>query len=151
RPAFTGTPLGSFESWTAVIGGILQHAGISGLLDNASEFYDRADVEGAAWCAFVSAWWKTFGYTAVGVRELFPIAQDTDGMNFGKATTPRGQQTSFAMQLNSRRDHIIGGHLVQLAGENKGAKQWRLVPTEPPPAATETPREPGEPSEPVLV
>ncbi|MEE8384368.1 MAG: bifunctional DNA primase/polymerase, partial [Dehalococcoidia bacterium] len=38
-PRWTGRPLGSFESWSRVVGGILQTAGIGGFLANREELY----------------------------------------------------------------------------------------------------------------
>ncbi len=39
--------LGSFESWAAVLGGILQVAGVPGFLGNTDDFYESSDAEGA--------------------------------------------------------------------------------------------------------
>ena len=41
--------LGSFEPWCRMIGGILQHAGIDGFLENFDQMYDEADTEAACW------------------------------------------------------------------------------------------------------
>jgi len=49
RPEPTVNPLGSYERWCLVIGGILQYMGVSGFLNNRSEFSRMADFEGMAW------------------------------------------------------------------------------------------------------
>jgi hypothetical protein len=41
--------LGSFEPWAKTVGGILQHAGVTGFLGNLSELYDENDEEASAW------------------------------------------------------------------------------------------------------
>jgi putative DNA primase/helicase len=41
-------PLGSYEAWSRVMGGILQVAGVEGFLANLNEFYDPANTEAAA-------------------------------------------------------------------------------------------------------
>jgi hypothetical protein len=46
-------PLGSFEDWTTIIGGILQHAGVEGFLANSSQLYKQADAESTQWEAFL--------------------------------------------------------------------------------------------------
>ena len=40
--------LGSFESWAAVVGGILEHAGVPGFLQDTEQLYEAADVDGAS-------------------------------------------------------------------------------------------------------
>jgi putative DNA primase/helicase len=57
RPHPDVKPLGSYESWSRTIGGILQVAGIGGFLRNLTEFYDTANTEASAWRAFVVVWW----------------------------------------------------------------------------------------------
>ena len=53
RPRWTGTRLGSYESWCDVIGGTLAAAGIEGFLANREELYRQADSETDDWRAFV--------------------------------------------------------------------------------------------------
>lgn len=50
--------IGSFEAWSKVIGGILQHAGIAGFLGNLDEMWDDADSEGEEWEAFFERWFE---------------------------------------------------------------------------------------------
>jgi len=50
KPAIT--PLGSYESWTTVIGGILEHAGVSGFLANRQIMYEQGDIESSQWEQF---------------------------------------------------------------------------------------------------
>jgi len=61
KPAAQQRPLGSFESWSAIIGGVLEHAGISGFLGNAAELREQADEEAGQWERFLQA-----------LREVFP-------------------------------------------------------------------------------
>src|SRR5206468_1973655 len=67
------TVLGMFESWSKVIGGILEVAGIAGFLGNLSEFYDAADVEGAEVRGFLAAWWEKHRNTEVTSAQLFEV------------------------------------------------------------------------------
>ncbi|MDP1589290.1 MAG: hypothetical protein Q8M07_16185 [Prosthecobacter sp.] len=53
RPEPSLTPVGSFEDWSVIIGGILQHAGIEGFLDNSNQLYDQADIASMQWEAFL--------------------------------------------------------------------------------------------------
>jgi len=119
--------LGSYEEWAATMGGILDVAGVMGFLDNLSAFYEAADVEGAAWRQFVALWAAAHGSNKVGVGDLFTLALDVDGLNFGKGGE-RSQRVSFGSQLTKQRDRIYDGYRITLAGEVNRAKQWRLLP-----------------------
>jgi hypothetical protein len=54
KPAPKVKPLGSFESWTTVVGGILENAGIDGFLANSAELYAKSDDETPAWEGLLS-------------------------------------------------------------------------------------------------
>ena len=54
RPAGALVPMGSFENWSRVVGGILKYAGVPGFLANRGDAYD--DTESAEWTAFLTAW-----------------------------------------------------------------------------------------------
>jgi hypothetical protein len=69
------TPVGSFEDWTTIIGGILQHSGIEGFLANSSELYKQADAESVQWEAFLRTLDSAF------YSEPFTVAQVWDRMN----------------------------------------------------------------------
>lgn len=120
-------PLGSFESWTRVVGGIVEQAGYSGFLGNALEFYETADSEGTAWRMFTSEWWAHHGPTAVGVKDLFLIAKEIDGLYLGKSDKDRSQQTSLGLQLRKYRDRVVGDYRIEAGGDSgHNANLWRL-------------------------
>lgn len=126
-PAPQVKPLGSYEQWTVVIGGILQHAGISGFLTNLFEFYEQADIEGAVWRQIVEAWWEKFSSETVGVNDLFELVLETEALDLGKGGE-RSQKTAFGRRLSRQRDRVIGDHRIVSAGKSKKASQWMLVP-----------------------
>jgi hypothetical protein len=124
KPAPRVKPLGTFEQWTRVVGGILENAGITGFLDNAIEFYELADAEGAAWRAFVDAWWGKYADSIVGAADLFPLVEEGDYFDFDG--TEKAQKTKFGRMLVKKRDQVIGNYLIKPAGKSAGAKLWRL-------------------------
>jgi len=118
--------LGSFERWAAVHSGILDHLGIKGFLANANEFYEVADIEGAVWRQFVDLWFETFNESEVGVADLFTLAQDVEGFDFGQGSE-RAQRTSFGMALGRQRDRVIGDCRITQTRTVQRVKRWRLV------------------------
>lgn len=48
------TPMGSFEGWRNVIGGIMQYLGYTDFLENANELLQNTDVDAPQWNAFIS-------------------------------------------------------------------------------------------------
>ncbi len=132
RPSGT-VPLGSYEQWAAVMGGILDTAGIPNFLGNLAALYEASDLEGAVWRVFVAAWWEKFASSEVGATDLFPLAVDTEGLDLGGGQE-KSQRTSFGKQLARQRDRVIGGderdYRIVQAGTKKRAAQWQLLPAE---------------------
>lgn len=126
RPGPPVKPLGSFESWSHVVGGIVTFAGYHGFLGNALEFYETADTEGKAWRIFIEQWWQTHHDRPVGVSDLREMALTVEGLSLGRATSERGQTTSLGRQLGKRRDQVISAYRIEEAGRRGGLTQWRL-------------------------
>jgi hypothetical protein len=130
QPSPSVRPLGSYEEWSRVIGGILEHAGIGGFLGNLDELYERADQEGAIWRRFVEAWWDEHQDTEVGVADLYSIAVEMEDFPLGKGQE-RAQKTVLGMGLSKRRDMVLGGFRIEKTGLRKRLQQWRLTRTRP--------------------
>jgi len=127
RPDAVTPPLGSYEDWARVLGGILAHAGIRGFLSNLDELYERADSEGAAWRRFVGLWWDRYAGDAVGVGDLFTLARDDAELDFGAAVTERGQRTVFGKMLAAKEDVVLGGYRIVKAPAYKRLARYRLA------------------------
>jgi putative DNA primase/helicase len=125
-PAPTAKPLGSYVSWSTIIGGILEFSGYEHFLGNTLAFYDAADSDGATWRMFTSVWWGAHHDQPVSVKDLFPIAESLEGLNLGKAANERGQRTTLGRQLKKRRDQVIGDYRIEAAGSVNNAALWRL-------------------------
>jgi hypothetical protein len=74
-PPPTVNPMGSFEDWSTIIGGILQHAGVRGFLANSAQLHSQADSESLQWEAFLKALDTRF------YGEPFTVAQIWEGIN----------------------------------------------------------------------
>ena len=128
---YSGRPLGSFEQWSRIIGGVCESADVEGFLGNLTEFYEIADIEGSLWRAFVEIWWEKHEDEAVGVAQLFETATDSELWNFGKGSE-RSQRIVFGKMLVKQRDRVIGEYRIIMAGERQRARQWALLPTKKP-------------------
>jgi hypothetical protein len=126
--------LGSYEHWSAVMGGILDVAGVDGFLANKVRFYDRADREIAAWSTFIGVWWDRCGSTEVGTRDLWALLENVDPpCDLGRGSD-RSQRTRFGEVLAGAVDRCfaVNGNRVRLegAGTRQRAAQYRLTPGE---------------------
>lgn len=122
--------LGSFESWAAVIGGILEVAGLPGFLGNATELYATVDEEAGEWREFIHAWWERYRASAVGVEDLFRLAREKDLLPSVLGDQgERSQRTRLGKALGRRRDQIIASYRIESPAEDRcGRRIYRLIP-----------------------
>ena len=105
-----GQRLGSFERWSAVIGGILQAAGIRGFLGSLEDLYETADAEGQAWREFTSEWWEAFGPAPMKVTALNDFCESRNLMVSARGEGSfRSQETRLGFALSRSRDRVFGG------------------------------------------
>jgi hypothetical protein len=127
QPANSVKPLGSFESWSAVIGGVLEVAGVGGFLGNTAEFYSSGDSETDAIGELLQAWWAKYKDRAVGVSELFVLTLGLDSdIDLGDGSD-RSQRIRLGKLLLAQRGRVFGDMKITEAGKLKGASQWRLT------------------------
>ncbi|HUW71557.1 MAG TPA: hypothetical protein VMX33_15125 [bacterium] len=129
RPLYSGRLLGSFERWHAVIGGILESAGIHGLLANASEFYETADDEAAAWIAFTSEWFSARHESPATVTELYESALAAGVIEEGR--THRGTLTGLGRALARMTGRVFQGRQITRGPVSGGIQLWRLKAVNP--------------------
>ena len=137
-----GRSIGSFESWSHVIGGILATGGVDGFLGNLGEMYETADAEGAVWRVFVAHWWACYGTAEVGTAELHQLALSCEPPLPLGTGNEQSQRTRLGQALRGKRDRVfdVDGRPLRLEhrGERQRAQRWRLAPLP----------DPGEPGEP---
>jgi len=117
-PADGMPPLGGYESWRHVVGGVLRMAGVGDLLGQAAEMYDEADEETPVWAAFLGAWHGRWGEGAVSVAELVKALRSES-----ESTTPSAlveavpPELAAALDAKSRAGVRIGHALRKHAGK----------------------------------
>ncbi|MCC6238129.1 MAG: DUF3854 domain-containing protein [Dehalococcoidia bacterium] len=171
RPAWTGKPMGSFESWCQTVGGILEAAGIEGFLGNRDDLYRQADAESDEWRDFTVTWWERFGGQPVQTADLFPLLSEGDLLpslfrNTRGEQSERASRTRLGMAIAARRDRAFGSLFIRERGSDshRKGKLFVLEPAEgivtDPTGSAEVPptiapfvgsqRRHAEPAEPVL-
>ncbi len=123
-------PLGSFEAWTRVMGGILTCAGIRGFLGNRDEQQSRVDTETGAWHGFVEAWYGRHGHAPVVTADLFLLALEWMPDKIGDGTE-RSQKSKFGKLLSNHVDKVFANQKIITAGKAtsgpaKNSPQYRL-------------------------
>jgi putative DNA primase/helicase len=128
RPEGDTPPLGSFESWTATIGGILEVVGIEGFLTGLDEFRANFNPESSSWGAFVDAWWDDHRDALVRAGELVSTYEKLDDDFLGVlGHSSKSSSTTLGMALLKHRNTIHGDYrIVRSEGKNQGGNRWRL-------------------------
>lgn len=137
KPKAVNLPrLGSFETWTEIVGGMVTFAGIPGFLDNLSELYDKADEGGAEWEAFLSEWWRQRGEDSITVKDLTALLEDAkqfrEALPGDLLEAWDKSKGSFTRRLGNALSKRAGtrygdeGLHVSAAGEFRRAKLWSV-------------------------
>lgn len=131
--------LGSFESWSQVMGGILKAIDIPGFMGNALEMYDRLAADDAPIHSFVKAWWERHGKDPVTTGELFPIASAYDtgdnaslnilGELLQQYKNEQGRKTGLGVLLRKNEGRIFSGYKILKAGTFNRTLKYRLEDT----------------------
>lgn len=141
QPKASLRPLGTFEQWSRVMGGILFAAGIKGFLDNADELYRQVDDDLEPWRAFIHAFWldQPVSEDGSGIyltsSQIFKEACEKDYFQviLGNGNE-RSQQSKLGKALRKLKDRIIDHYKIEYAFKNNHRTSlYRLVDTQKPP------------------
>lgn len=117
--------LGSFEKWAAIIGGILEVAGISGFMGNLDTLYAESDQDRQSWVPFIQGWWDAHGSTPKRPTELNDLCQERDFLCQVRGDrTLQSQITRLGRALYQNRDRVFENNLriVRLEMKEKGGE-----------------------------
>jgi hypothetical protein len=120
-PHWMGEPLGSFEGWSAVMGGILENAGVGGFLGNRGEVLARTAEDDEMPGFFLA--WESSGLGPMSAREL------AAAMEYGALADFAPQELvgarSLGHALGQYRDRVYAG--LALRYEHSGNRRvWAL-------------------------
>jgi hypothetical protein len=115
--------VGSYEAWEAVIGGILNAAGIEGFLDNLDDLDATEDTERDELAEFLRAWRAAYGTRELTAREVVEDATLREHVGTHAGTWSASSVGAF---LRQRRDRIAGGLRLVLVPRRSVANAWRV-------------------------
>lgn len=127
--------LGRFESWAAILGGILAHAGVAGFLEGRERLHDQADRETTDWAALTAAWWNQHEQLAVTAKDVLGVMRDHGLLlDHWAGRTDLSAQQRVGRALGKYRDRVFGHHQIKYAGPDSITRNasYRLEPSQPP-------------------
>jgi len=125
-PPYT-KPLGSFEHWSQMIGGILEVVGIQGFLGNLQSQYESADPDHAIWREFVAAWWEKHREKPVKISELNEFCEANELLAALRSDgTTRSQQTKLGHALRRMVDRNFAGYRIRQATEGVSQSRYNF-------------------------
>lgn len=132
-------PLGSYDSWREIVGGVLLVAGVPGFLGNLAQFYEEVDSEATQWTAFLSEWHRRFQDDPITVRMLHLQRRWSDVRDFlpedlladfdNDARFVRALGKALSKRVERRYVTEDGGSVRVLKAAQTGKKSaaWRVV------------------------
>jgi hypothetical protein len=136
RPEGVLVPLGSFESWSTTVGGILAHAGIAGFLGNLDCLYQESDPSQLQWEAFLLAVSGMFGAENFTIKELVEALPTNAELSQAlpdeladeerKGSLQRRLGRAFSERVG-RRYGLAGLHLTKAGSNRNKVAFWRVL------------------------
>lgn len=132
-PAGSAPPLGTFEAWTRVIGGLLDILEIPGFLTDRDALRADADAEQEPELWLLEEWWAHWNTKPIRARDLFGHIQYNFDAPVGllNGATDEQRNNSLAVRLRNIKDRVYeldGGTRVQVTKgkTNRGLQTWYL-------------------------
>lgn len=102
----------SFESYATVLSGILETAGLTGLLDNRTAYMDTGCVENDANTEFIQAWWDQNGMVSINMNSLLKVVSpECDGTYVGHVKYDLDLKSDSVEGLKRSLGHYLNGPL----------------------------------------
>lgn len=125
KPEGKAKPLGSFEEWSAVIGGILETAKIDGFLENFESFYALSNQDKMIWREFCKAWYEKYPTIEITAAGLLDIAESIEGLEI-RGDNLRNKAISLGRQLQKKDGAVYAGLRIMKDTVSGGNRYWKL-------------------------
>jgi len=128
---WSGCLMGSFESWSRIVGGILDSAGIPGFLGNLASFGISANSEVEAWGEFYRKWYSAYRDEPVKASQLLDLFERIEDLVHHLGDKSEGSKLSkLGITLRGRVDIVVDGLAIRSFGRHNNANQYRIEPVE---------------------
>ena len=132
--------IGSFESWSKVVGGVLRVAGVSGFLGNLDMMYERAADGTDDWAGFLGAWREVYGdepklskHVAADIQEqTHETLRDALPEEFSTDDVYLGRKLGSNFKKREGRPHGNRRLILKRVGNRQNAALWSVVESTPP-------------------
>lgn len=121
---WTGRPLGSFESWSQVMGGILEAVGIDGFLTNRDQIEPSTGGNREDVIVFLEAWRGQHGDVDVLPADLVRANESQENPLGLKADKSGNFSVPMGYWLRKNKDRVVGGYQICQSTINK--RKWQL-------------------------
>jgi hypothetical protein len=114
--------LGSYESWAAVMGGLLEVVGVTGFLGNLDDLRSGARDDGEEFGAFLLGWYEAYGDRPMTVAQLEPALLASFVLDPSKDAARQ-----IGHVLGANVDRHYNGVRLQRGAKRSGVQMWRVL------------------------
>ena len=130
RPKWSEKPLGSFENYCRVIGGILESCGVKGYLGNWEQMFESTNSDEESWKGLYLRWWDVHKGAPVKAGDIYELVKEDEMLV--SVLGDKGEQSQkirLGGLLKKRVKRICGGFTVEIDGKTHRSFRFRLVNT----------------------
>ena len=144
--------LGSYESWSAVLGGVLGVAGVPGFLQGREHLYEESNPEPGEWGEVLEAVFVVHGSKPQHAKTFLSAMQGLGThLDLWEGHKPLSQMQRVGRALLASRDRVFKGRRIRTAGVDASTKskvyRVEMMPETPGFMEDQTPRTPDKPRE----
>lgn len=115
--------LGSYESWAATVGGVLEVAGVLGFLEGREHLYEISNPEPEEWGNVLEAVHTAHGGVPVPAKAFLAAMMATGShIDLWEGRKPLAQLQRVGRALLSHRDRVFAGRRLRVAGVDSTTK-----------------------------
>ncbi len=107
KPTYSGSSLASYESWSEVMGGILEFLEVPGFLGNLRSFKESQDNDEQPTQELIESWWTQHQGAPLRPAQVYSTFQDLEAAGYWDAPSDKGKSTKAGRWLNTQKDRVF--------------------------------------------